>query len=118
MKCSLHLLATVLLASASCTSISLAAEVPRETFSIDNATVGVTTLADVQTIYGAAEASRVGREDEADVRICYAYSSSKGRSFLSFESGVMGSFKKMRGSGFPPFVRVEIACQRRQILVP
>ena len=86
-----------LVASASCASISLAAEVPPETFSIDNATIGVTTLTDVQKIYGAAEASRVGREDEADVRICYAYSSSKGRSFLIFESGVMGGFKQITG---------------------
>jgi len=85
------------LASASCASVSLGAEIPPATFSIDNATVGVTTLADVQKIYGAAEASRVGREDEADVRICYAYSSSKGTSFLIFESGVMGGFKQITG---------------------
>jgi hypothetical protein len=97
MKCSSCLPLAVLLASASCASVSLAAEIPPETFSIDNATVGVTTLADVQKIYGAAETSRVGREDEADVRICYAYSSSKGRSFLIFESGVMGGLKQITG---------------------
>lgn len=97
MRCYSCIPLAVLLASAFCASVSLAAEIPPATFSIDNATVGVTTLADIQEIYGAAEASRVGREDEADVRICYAYSSSKGRSFLIFESGVMGSFKQITG---------------------
>lgn len=89
--------AVFLFASVSCTGVSLAADIPPETFSIGNATIGVTTLSEVQKIYGAAESSRVGREDEADVRVCYAYSASKGRSFLIFESGVMGSFKQITG---------------------
>jgi hypothetical protein len=97
MTCSPCVRLALLLASALCASVSLAAEVPPETFSIDNATVGVTTLTDVQRIYGAAEASRVGREDGADVRICYTHPSSKGRTFLIFESGVMGGFKQITG---------------------
>lgn len=77
--------------------VSLAAEVPPQTFSINNLTVGVTTLADVQKTYGMAAASRVSREDEADVRICYAHSSPKGASYLVFESGPMGGFKQITG---------------------
>ena len=90
-------LAVFLFASVSCAGVSLAADIPPETFSIGNATIGVATLSEVQKIYGAAEPSRVGREDEADVRVCYAYSSSKGRSFLIFESGVMGGLKQITG---------------------
>lgn len=97
MKCSPYLLGTVLLTSALCTSVSLAAEVPPQTFSINNATVGATTLADVQKIYGMAAASRVSREDEADVRVCYVYSSPKGASFLVFESGPMGGGNQITG---------------------
>jgi hypothetical protein len=59
--------------------------------------VGVTALADVQKTYGVAEASRVSREDEADVRVCYAHSSPNGASFLVFESGPMGGFKQITG---------------------
>lgn len=97
MKCSPYLLATVLLASALCTSVSLAAEVPPQTFSINNVTVGVTTLADVQKTYGMAAVSRVSRGDGADVRVCYAHSSPKGASFLVFESGAMGGWKRITG---------------------
>jgi hypothetical protein len=91
------LLGTVLLAPVLCASASLAAEVSSQTFSINNATVGVTTLADVQKIYGMAETSRASRDDEADVRVCYAYSSPNGTSFLVFESGPMGGFKQITG---------------------
>jgi len=45
-----------------------------------------------------AETSRASRNDEADVRVCYAYSSPNGTSsFLVFESGPMGGFKQITG---------------------
>ncbi len=97
MKWSSHLLVTSLVTLACCASNSLAGEIPSQTFSINNATVGVTTLTDVQRIYGKTEAIRVSQEDGADVRVCYVNSSPKGDSFLVFESGVMGSFKEITG---------------------
>lgn len=97
MKRSSHLLVSISMATALCASVSLAAEVPSQTFSINNATVGITTLAEVQKSYGKAATSRVSREDEADVTICYASSSPKGKSFLVFESGSMGGFKRITG---------------------
>jgi len=96
-KFSLCFLANALVAMVLCASVSLAAEVPPQIFSINNATVGITTLDEVRKAYGMAEPSRVSREDEADVTICYVHSSSKGKSFLIFESGVMGGFKQVTG---------------------
>jgi hypothetical protein len=90
-------LVNLLIASVSCAGVSLAAEVPSQTYSINNATLGVTTLVDIQKTYGKAEVSRIGREDESDVRVCYVYSSPKGNAFLIFESGVMGGFKEITG---------------------
>ena len=89
--------ANALVAVALCVSASLAAEVPSQIFSINNATVGVTTIDEVRKTYGMAEPSRVSREDEADVTVCYVHSSSRGESFLFFESGVMGGFKRITG---------------------
>lgn len=74
-----------------------ATEVPSQIFSINSATVGVTTLDEVQEIYGSAEPSRISREDEADVAICYVHSSPRGKSFIVFESGVMEGFKRITG---------------------
>lgn len=62
-----------------------------------NATVGVTTLEEVQKTYGMVEPSRVSREEEADVTICYVHSSPKGKSFLVFESGIMGGYIDITG---------------------
>ena len=77
--------------------ISLATEVPLQTFSLNNAIVGVTTLSDLQAKFGPAVLVRVSREDEADVNVCYIYSSAGGRSFLTFEFGVMGSADRITG---------------------
>jgi hypothetical protein len=96
-KLSLGFLANALVAGAFCASVSLAAEVPPGIFSINNSTVGVTTLDEVRKTYGMAESSRVSREDEADVTLCYVHSPSSGRSFLVFESGVMGGGKRITG---------------------
>ncbi len=96
-KLSSCFLSNSLIAMAFFASTSLAAEVPPRIFSINNATVGITTLDEVQKTYGMAEPSRVSREDEADVTVCYVHSSSRGESFLVFESGVMGGFKRITG---------------------
>ena len=93
---SLCLLASIL-AVVVCAKVSFAAEIPSQAFSINNATVGVATLDEIQKTYGIAKISRVSRDDEADVTMCYAHSSPKGRSFLVFESGAMGSFKHITG---------------------
>jgi hypothetical protein len=90
-------LVNTLVAVASCVSASFTNEVPPQIFSINNATVGVTTLDEVRKIYGMVEPSRVSREDEADITVCYVHFSSRGESFLVFESGVMGSFKRITG---------------------
>ena len=90
-------LANVLVTVALYVSASLAAEVPSQIFSINNATVGVTTLDEVGKIYGMAEPSRASRDDEADVTVCYVHSSSGGESFLIFESGVMGGGHQITG---------------------
>jgi len=90
-------LSNALVTVAFCASASLATEVPSRIFSINNAMVGITTLDEVRKTYGMAESSRVSREDEADITICYVHSSSRGESFLVFESGVMGGFKRITG---------------------
>lgn len=74
-----------------------AAEIPSQVFSINSATVGVTTLDEVQKTYGPAKPSKVSKADEADVNICYAHLSDNGTAFLIFESGVMGGFKQLTG---------------------
>lgn len=88
---------TSLLVVVLCAKVSCAVEIPSQAFSINNATVGVTTLDEIQETYGIAKASRVSRDDEADITMCYVYSSAKEKSFLVFESGVMGSFKHITG---------------------
>lgn len=80
-----------------CVIASPVTEVPSQTFSINNVTVGVTTLKEAQKTYGMAEPSRVSREEEADIIICYVHSSPKGKTFLVFESGVMGSYIDITG---------------------
>ncbi|MBY0266582.1 MAG: hypothetical protein K2W84_09240 [Burkholderiales bacterium] len=86
------------LVGALCANLSFGAELPIGIFSIDGATVGVTTLDEVQQTYGKAKAYRVGREDGANVRICYAHSAStRGSYYLAFESGVMGEFSTITG---------------------
>jgi hypothetical protein len=83
-----------------------ATEVPSQIFSINGATVGVTTLDEVQKIYGMSEPARVNQEDEeADVTVCYVHPSPRGKSYLVFESGVMGGYKFITGfriSTLPP----------------
>ncbi len=96
-KISFFFLVNALVVMVLCANVSLAAEVPSQTFSINNATVGVTTLDEVQKTYGIAEPSEVSREDEADVTICYVYSSTKRKSFLVFESGIMGGYEYITG---------------------
>jgi hypothetical protein len=78
-------------------SASLAAEVPNSLFLIDNARIGVTTLDEIQKKYGINAPYRISKEEEADVEVCYFNSSSSGQAFLIFESGVMGSYKEIRG---------------------
>lgn len=80
-----------------CTRVSFAAEIPSQVFSINHATVGITTLDEIQQTYGIAKISRVSRDDEADITMCYFYSSPKGKTFLVFESGVMGGSKHITG---------------------
>lgn len=74
-----------------------ATEVPPQIFSINGATVGITTLDEIQKTYGRAELLRTGRGEEADVLICYVHSSPKGKSFLVFESGAMGGWRRITG---------------------
>lgn len=93
----LYLLANASIAMALCASVSLAAEVPAQTFSINGATVGVTTLDEVSKTYGMVEPARVSKDEEANVTVCYAYSSPKGKSFLVFESGAMGGWTRITG---------------------
>jgi hypothetical protein len=92
-----YILVSTLVVMALCVTVYSAKEVPSQIFSINSATVGVTTLDEVQKIYGNAEPARVSREDEADVMVCYVHSLPRGKSFLVFESGVMGGFKVITG---------------------
>lgn len=80
-----------------CVSISCAAEAPSQLFSINSATVGITTLDEIQKTYGLAEPSKINRDEEADVLICYVHASPKVESFLVFESGAMGGWKRITG---------------------
>jgi len=79
--------------------VSLAAGpvVPPGVFSVNHITIGMTTLDEVQKIYGTVEPSRVGPGDSADIAICYRAPSSTGRVFIIFESGDMGAFKEITG---------------------
>lgn len=99
MKCSLCFLVLLgaLLASNSYLSVSHAAEVPSETFSIGKVTLGVTTLTQIQEVFGRAPVSRVSRQDEADIQICYVYSSQKETLYLVFESATMGGLDQISG---------------------
>lgn len=54
-------------------------------------------MGEVQKVYGTAEPVRLSNEEEADVAICYMHSSTKGESFLVFESGIMGGYKDITG---------------------
>ena len=90
-------LKTIIVVSSLFASASLATEIPLKTFSINNVTIGITTLAEVQKTYGAAKVSRIKSEDGSDVRVCYTHSSQNGASYLLFESGPMGEFKKITG---------------------
>lgn len=96
-KFSFCFLIKVLGAVTLCGSASFAAEVPSQIFSINNVTVGVTTIDEVRTTYGMIEPSRVSREEEADVTLCYSNSLSGRDAFIVFESGVMGSYKFITG---------------------
>lgn len=69
---------------------SAAIEVPATVFAIGDSTIGVHTFDDVQKVFGVARPTRVGKQDGADVVICYTSNSSKKKTFLVFESGVMG----------------------------
>ncbi|SRR6266571_4815775 len=80
-----------------CPNVPLAAEIPSQTFSINNATVGVTTLDEIRKTYGEAKPSKVGPGDGADETICYTSSSPKGRSFVIFETGAMGGWTQITG---------------------
>lgn len=93
----LCLLANASIATILCTSVSFAAEVPAQTFSINGATVGVTTLDEVSKIYGMVEPSKTGPGDSAGIAICYVHLSAKGESFLFFESGAMGGWTRITG---------------------
>ncbi len=94
---SLRLLVSITVGMALYAIGALAAEVSSKIFSINGATVGVTTLDEVQKIYGKTESSRVSEETEPDVMICYVRTSSKGKTFLVFETGIMGSYKDITG---------------------
>lgn len=76
---------------------SVAGEIPQTVFTINNSTLGVTTLDEVRKMYGVADAYRVSRDDEADIAVCYTHPSTKEKYFLIFESSVMGSYKQITG---------------------
>src|SRR5262245_12657569 len=61
-------------------------------FTLDRVSIGDTSLDEVRALYGAAVATRLGKEDEADVQICYS-AKAGGNASVSFESGVMGAMK-------------------------
>jgi len=71
--------------------------VPPGIFAVGNATVGVSTLDDVRSAYGPADAKRTGRGEEANVTICYVQATSTGKSYVEFESGVMGGYNRITG---------------------
>jgi len=94
---SLDFIVSASVAMALCVSVSCTAEVPSQFFSINSATVGTTTLDEIQKTYGVAELSKTNQGEEADVLICYVHASPKGESFLVFESGPMGGWKRITG---------------------
>lgn len=77
--------------------VPFAAEIPFQAFSINNVTVGITTVDEILKTYGKTKISKTSRDDEADITMCYVFSSPKWKSFLVFESGVMGNFKQITG---------------------
>jgi hypothetical protein len=91
------ILINTLLLTVFCATAFSSEKVPLEIFSIGGATIGVTTLEEIQTIYGKAEPVRVSRDEEADIIICYENALPRGKSFLIFESGVMGGYKFITG---------------------
>ena len=96
-NCFLSFLVIIPLALVLCINVSIAGEIHQDVFTINNSTVGVTTLDEVQKMYGEAEMYRVSREDEANIAVCYSHSSNKEKYFLVFESSVMGSNKQITG---------------------
>jgi hypothetical protein len=56
--------------------------------------VGETTLEQVTKIFGPATPRRASKADEADTVICYVFKKSGHRSFLKFESSVMGGAER------------------------
>jgi hypothetical protein len=75
----------------------MAAELPNSLFSIDKVTIGQTTLDEIKSKYGVNIPYRVSKEDESEIEICYSNTESKKKSFLIFESGVMGNNKVITG---------------------
>jgi hypothetical protein len=81
-----------------CVGEAFAGGLPQNIFSVGDITVGISTLTDVKKVYGAAAPVKVRlAEDESDVTICYAYTSTIGTSFVAFETGAMGGFKNVTG---------------------
>jgi hypothetical protein len=77
-------------------NISLASDVSPQTWTVNNVTVGATTLTDAQKIFGITPVFKINKKDEANIRLCYVFAS-KDPSFLTFESGVMGGFEQITG---------------------
>lgn len=75
----------------------LAAGIPDNLFSIANVQIGVTTLDKIQKTYGTNAPYRISNEEEADVELCYSNNLSPERTFLIFESGIMGGYKEITG---------------------
>jgi hypothetical protein len=89
----LHL-ATVTLLFAGVVEIC-GASIPEEALSFDSIKIGSTTFAQVQEKYGKSMASRLSDKDGAPASICYFFNSSKGKVFVSFESGAMGGWDRV-----------------------
>jgi hypothetical protein len=69
--------------------------VPKETFSFDDLKIGSATFDDVQDKYGQTTIIKSGKEDESAIQICYVHTSPKGKTFIVFESGPLGGFKRI-----------------------
>jgi hypothetical protein len=77
---------------------AVATEPPSGTFALGTVTLGHTTLTDVKNEFGAAPETRLGKEDESDIRICYRHDSGVSRAtYVAFDSVPMGGFASITG---------------------
>ncbi len=72
--------------------------VPASVFTLDRITIGVSTIEDVNAIYGKVGDSPVNpNEDESDETVCYAAHSRRGSAEIVFETGAMGGYTDITG---------------------